>query len=147
MDLREHVGDYRSKEFPDSYEDPNGCHWDSASEMLVNSDALLRFCSCGMQTEFAYILGGLELLGDKCPDVPRMSPEFEAWWVAHKARESAHFGNDAAAEFFYKWLDREGLAEHGGSVPGWLTKDGERLLALMREADADDATPREVPHA
>ena len=31
------------------------------------------------------------------------------------------------------WCDAQGLTEHGGCVPGWLSKKGEKVLADLRE--------------
>lgn len=43
------------------------------------------------------------------------------------------FGSDGEMYFFWYWADNEGLTEHGGSVPGWLTERGEVLLRQLDE--------------
>lgn len=135
--IRDRLDDYRSAEFPDDYICPNDCNWDTARDMLLMSDAILGLCGCGMDGDFDYVMGGLELLAEKAPSGPLGMASYEAhskWYDDFCERRTAHFGSDISAQFFFKWADREGLAEHGTSVPGWLTDTGKRLLALMREA-------------
>lgn len=96
----------------------------------------LNFCHCGMpENNLLYILGGLEIIDEKRPDD---RTQFDAWWDAHTKREAAHFGNQSSAYFFYYWADKEGLTEHGGSVPGWLSDEGVALLTKLREWKATD---------
>lgn len=139
MDLRLRIEAYRDDpESPDYYV-ANGCHWDDPAAMLVEAESILNFCGCGLGTDFDYIMGGLAFInqdGDKAPKWPQERDAYDAWWFRRQDKEIAHFGNEAAAQFFYKWADQQGLAEHGGSVPGWLTEDGKKLLSLMRQADA-----------
>ena len=135
--IRDRLDDYRSDEFPGDYICPNECNWTSAREMLVVSDAIIGLCGCGIDGDFDYIMRGLELLDERCPnnDVGEAAyAERRKWYDGLRERRVAHFGSDISAQFFFKWADREGLAEHGSSVPGWLTDAGRRLLSLMREA-------------
>ena len=125
--------DYESEDSPGFYGCPNELHWDSAEDMLLCSDSFIGFCGCGLWTDFDYILGGLELIDDMRAD---QDVPFDEWYPKIVARRLAHFGSEAAAQFFFKWLDTKGYAEHGGSVPGWLTDGGLELLGLMREAKA-----------
>lgn len=37
------------------------------------------------------------------------------------------------------WLDNKGYTEHGGSVPGWLTEEGWKLLEDLEELMAEAA--------
>lgn len=140
MDLRDSIEAYKDDEdFPADYV-ANGRHWDDPAAMLVEAESILNFCGCGMGTDFYYIMGGLEILEakdrPKFMDGPGYMEAMGFWLDENRARERSHFGNEASAQFFYKWADQQGLAEHGGSVPGWLTKDGKKLLSLMRRADA-----------
>lgn len=85
----------------------------------------LGFCGCGDPvSNLRYVLGGLRLLDDLRRKVWAKEETYADWW----ARCQAHFGNERATYFFWYWLDKEHLSEHGGAVPGWLTESGERLL-------------------
>jgi len=35
--------------------------------------------------------------------------------------------------FMWYWFDKEELTEHGGSVPGWLTKKGLGMLNKLNK--------------
>lgn len=96
---------------------------------------MLKFCACGRPEEnLTYILGGLELIAEERPD----DIDHSMWFVGHEERARKHFGNQEAEYFFYYWADSEGYIEHGGGVPGWLTHEGENLLALLREWQGRD---------
>ena len=112
------------------YEDSDGC-WHEDVESFLQS-GILGFCGCGMpEDNLLYVLRGLELIDEKRPDVGG-----NAWYVGHRARLTEHFKTSGAEYFFFYWCDKQGFTEHGGSVPGWLTPDGDTLLALLREWQA-----------
>lgn len=108
-----------------NWTDPSGCSWDGRESALASG--LLGFCGCGQpDAALRYVLGGLDLIAEKINwDDPKSLPD-------HRARERAHFGSDGAAYFFWYWATNEDLAEHGGSVPGWLTQRGEQIRADIR---------------
>jgi hypothetical protein len=92
----------------------------------------LGFCACGApELSAAYIRDGLTLIDH--PPAPEGREAFEAWYKVHKAACDLHFKSSGAEYFFYYWFDKEGLTEHGGSVPGWLLPKGEDLLRQLRE--------------
>ena len=97
---------------------------------------LFDCCGCGMPEEnLEYILGGLELIADRGPELHGPSADQEAWdkwWAQHRDWVVQHHGSMKAAYFFYYWADNLNLTEHGGSVPGWLTEKGNIVLELLR---------------
>lgn len=107
----------------------DGCFHDSHEGLL--QAGILGFCCCGAPEEsLLYVLRGLELIDEKSPG---LDGDFDAWWGGHKARLDTHFKTEGAMYFFWYWADKEGFSEHGGSVPGGLTKKGENFLSLLRE--------------
>jgi hypothetical protein len=87
---------------------------------------VLGFCACGRPEDaHRFILEGLRYV-DRPYDKERWRERFDA--------EEARFGSSGAMYFFWYWLDAEGLTEHGGGVPGWLTERGKDLLALLEAA-------------
>ena len=112
-----------------------GCNYQSAEELI--QCGMLGFCGCGIPDEnLRYVLGGLELINE----TPQGGRDFSAWLADNKRRALDHFGGERARYFFYYWADKEELAEHGGSVPGWLTEKGERLLYALRAWDRLDSS-------
>lgn len=114
---------------------------------MVLQCGFLNFCGCGRpHTSLAYIMKGLELIGEKNPHERSTSEArelAEAWYNAHRERLKAHFLTEGAEYFFYYWASEEGLTEHGGSVPGWLTDYGKETLEQLRkwyEEDFEDDT-------
>lgn len=106
------------------YIDEGGVSWSSLESYLQGS--VLGFCCCG---------------------VPDYSLEvvFKALFYLNEYRENRvdyntfnkncneYFGNDKIKYFVWYTIDEMGLTEHGGSVPGWLTKKGKNLLLDLEE--------------
>lgn len=114
----------------DWYEDENGEFHEFAEDLL--QVGILGFCCCGRPFEsLSYIRSGLELIDEKHVG------DFNLWWDGHKKRLDEHFKTDAAMYFFYYWCDKEGLTEHGGGVPGWLTENGSALLSLLQDFESE----------
>jgi hypothetical protein len=104
------------------------CHYEDAGELI--HIGILEFCGCGNSTDnLRYIMRGLELIAEKCLDMGN----WNAWYDEHKKRVDNHFSVDEAAYFFWYWADQEGLTDHGGAVPGWLTGKGKDVLSMLRE--------------
>jgi hypothetical protein len=109
------------------YKDPEGCWHEDATSLL--QAGLLRFCGCGRaEDNLRYILRGLEMVATYATGTPDYSE-----------RSCEVFGASEAEYFFYYWADKEGLTEHGGTVPGWLTEKGKTLLAMLREWSVEEA--------
>lgn len=110
--------------------------YDSLGDFIQS--AVLGFCNCGMPDDsLSFILGGLRLLNEKCGDSDDRK-NWNNWYSAHRERCTEHFKTGEAEYFFYYWADKEGLTEHGGSVPGWLDSSGEKLLELLELWDKEE---------
>ena len=95
-----------------------GCAYGDPTDLIQGG--LLGMCCCGNpEANLQYVLGGLELLVD--------------FGYHNDELVLAHFGAQEAANFFWYWVTEKDFAEHGGSVPGWLTPEGWELLELLRE--------------
>lgn len=65
--------------------------------------------------------------------------QMEKRHAKEREAEQSLFGSDGAAYFMYYWMDKEGLTDHGGSVPGWLSTRGRSVLhELDRIMEVDD---------
>lgn len=82
---------------------------------------LFGFCGCGDPTAtFRLVAPALRALANS-----------QLTWQERDA--ATHADGDVRYLLWYV-LDRAGLTEHGGSVPGWLTDKGKQVLAdLERE--------------
>jgi hypothetical protein len=130
--LRERLEHYAKD---DGYMTADECFYESATSLLQLG--LLGFCACGRPEEnLGYVLDGMEVLFESRPSMSEGREAWDAWYRPWRDRVSAHFKTSEAEYFFAYWLDHEGYADHGGSVPGWLTGEGEKLLGLLREWDA-----------
>lgn len=115
----------------DAYE-KDGVDYGDLEELV--GTGFLKLCGCGNSgIAMQYVLDGLELIDETSPDPSSNQEAWSVWWKAHEARVMAHFKSDGARYFFWYWADNEGLTEHGGSVPGWLSDKGRELLTALRE--------------
>ncbi len=113
------------------YTVPDGCSSPDVTSFVQGE--ILGFCCCGSPEEnISLILEGLRIIDDKYPD-GLSAEEYKEWWKEREKDVLENFGSDVSAYFFYYWADKEELTEHGGSVPGWLTSKGEKLLSLLSE--------------
>lgn len=111
-------------------EDPEGLHYNNSEDAMMVG--VLGFCGCGMpEATMVFIAEGLRLLHQRLNEPPT---EYKEW----DARVTSHFGSCGARYFFWFWCDKEGLTEHGGSVPGWLTGRGVTILAELDEIIASE---------
>jgi len=97
------------------------CDWEDLVDYIQTG--LFEFCGCGNpERNLEYIMNGLsyinEFIGGELDELTKMGIEI--------------FGNDESKYFFFYWADKEELTDHGNSVPGWLTKKGEELLAALQ---------------
>ncbi len=97
----------------------------------------LGFCGCGQpENALRYVLAGLKVVGMRGPtDMTAHSNWFQE---VKYPTQKAQFVSAGAEYFFYYWASSKGLTEHGGSVPGWLTPDGEQLIKDIEQALAGD---------
>lgn len=125
----------------DGHYELNGAPYDDAESLI--QCGILGFCGCGSPKEnLAYIFLGLEIIHSLSEYDPSVSGDFTKWFSIHKSITESHFKRSESEYFFYYWCNKEGLTEHGGSVPGWLTDKGKELLGLLRSwINLGDAAP------
>jgi hypothetical protein len=112
--------------------DSDGCGYENLEQFITTG--VLGFCDCGSpEAALAYIKTGLELINYPCPEDIDPKEGWRIWYAAHRERCYAHFKSQGAEYLFYYFCDFHGLTEHGGSVPGWLTDKGKKLLELIEK--------------
>lgn len=110
------------------YYDQNECYYEDAESFISNG--ILGFCGCGMpDAALEYVRKALQIVDDLKQLVWKKKITYEQW----EERKKEVFVNDGAEYFMWYFLDNKKLTEHGGSVPGWLTKKGIELLADLTE--------------
>ncbi len=110
--------------------DSDGVSYDDLTQFITTG--VLGFCGCGMPEQVVdYVKTGLELINEKSPENCNPREEWDNWYEGHRERCDKHFKTQGAEYLFYYFCDFHGLTEHGGSVPGWLTRKGEDLLELI----------------
>ncbi len=107
----------------------NGLEYETAVEFILESPALFNFCGCGSPED------ALEFLRQSLAHVKMRSDE-AITFEAITQDELSVFGSQGCAYFMYYVLDKAGLTDHGGCVPGWITKEGEELLEDLEELKA-----------
>jgi hypothetical protein len=123
-----HIDKYKKA---DGYEDEDGCFYESALDLYQSH--FFGFCGCGCNDDnIRYIRDGLQFI-ESLIHGPDDREKRDKWWVAMEMEGEEVFGNQQAKYFFYYWADKEGLTEHGGSVPGWLTEKGKMVLQDLNE--------------
>ncbi len=110
-----------------TYVDKDGCHNDNLYEAL---GTVLGICGCGDPSDTINLVGeSLQIISD--------NSDGETWEVYNR-RMKALLGNERSFLLMLYFLDKEGLAEHGGSVFGcWLTSKGHSFLAAQKQASQD----------
>lgn len=102
--------------------------FDSVDQLIHNG--FFDFCCCGMpdaSLRFIWeVLYSLDYIW-QAKEMPQ--EEWSSRWKAWEEKQK----DVNAVYFLYYWLDNEGFTEHGGSVPGWLTSDGEDLLYSLNK--------------
>ena len=118
-------------ERPDGgYAGDDGCDYETAEDLL--QCGLLGFCGCGDPVgNLLFVKSGLAHINKRQPH----GMDFSRWYKARIAEGREIFGNEQSRYFFFYWCDKEGLTEHGGCVPGWLTNKGKELLEDLVEID------------
>ena len=108
-----------------TYIDDTGCHYENAEDFYQTS--VFGFCGCGRpEDNLQFILDGLKHI---------LSSDREDYdtWLQDGLRI---FGNEESRQFFFYWADKQGLTEHGGAIPGWLTEEGEAVMSDLMEITA-----------
>ena len=100
-----------------------------------------KFCACGNpEIVLGHLRDAMRALKDQS-DYSHSRPAF-GWTPEDQAKSNEtnrKVGRDCEPLYYLTGylLDAGGLTEHGGSVPGWLTPEGEALLAFL------EGTPEE----
>ena len=120
----------------EGFRDKTGTWYPDAISAL---GGLLGFCGCGQpEAALRYVRDALRLVALESPDD---SPTWDNWYdTVYLPAVRAVFKENIGAEYlmWYLLTDKE-LLEHGGSVPGWLTDLGERVLADLNTLNLEDA--------
>lgn len=107
-----------SESFPYHY---NGCDFQDMEGVIAD---ILGFCGCGMPgITIRYVGDALDLLNRR----GNITNSYDEW----SSKRDEIFPSEKEAYFMWYYLDRMGFAEHGSSVPGWITKKGEDVLMLI----------------
>ncbi len=126
-----------------TYAKPDGAEYDTAAEFIQNE--LFGFCGCGSPDDnLRYMRDGLGLL-EALSACGNTETTWSADYAAWTARVKELFGNDQSTYFFWYFLDKLELSEHGGAVPGWLTEAGKDMLADLRELKLDGEEVAQEP--
>lgn len=105
-----------------TYEAPGGAWYESPEQYLFLE--IMGGCGCGLSDEIA----------EKAYEV------FKHFGTPHAERNVKFFTEDESMvlETLAHWLNSKDLIEHGGSVYGsWLTKKGEELVKILKEAKGE----------
>lgn len=114
-----------------TYKDSEGCSHDNAEDFLCS---ILGFCGCGQpEAALEHVRQSLRIIHDLKEKVWEKTETYDSW----NARMRALMHTNGIEYFTYFFLDDKGFLEHGGSVPGWLTPEGEDMLADLDEWAAD----------
>ena|SRR3990167_4800414 len=113
------------KAFGTEWTDETGCFWDNPRDYLHGHT--LGFCCCGdPESADEYLREVLAAINSEYDE--------QRW----KGIERATGADEGQRYFVFYILDKLELAEHGGSVPGWLTEKGKVLLSDLEILKAID---------
>ena len=103
----------------------------------------LGMCGCGRpEGAMKYILGAMLLLWDSqrksdllLTPSGGVTPEWEAHFEEYRKNVNEYFHsegeNDGIEYHMWYYLDDNGLTDHGGSVPGWLSEHGKEVMKRL----------------
>ncbi len=116
------------------YLDQEGISYFDIADFILTG--CFDFCACGSPMEaIKFIKEGLEYIDWRSQEIKAYSGEqYKEAWARIKEQEGVKFASLGGATFFYYWATNENLIEHGGSVPGWLTPKGEKVINLCKAA-------------
>lgn len=126
--------------FMDKYKKSDGVYEIDGIIYDTIEDALMMgvfgFCGCGMPLHtLAYIRDELEII--KRHTEWLMENHHIAKDIPSPMENNDKEENLGRSYFIWYWFDKMGYTNHGGSVPGWLTDEGESLLECLKELDLD----------
>ena len=107
----------------------DGDEYDNLIDYLQSG--IFEFCGCGNAvSSLSFIRDGLSHIAWRSEYYAQKNSDYSVV----RAKENEVFSNENIAYFFHYWADKQELTEHGGSVPGWLTKEGHSMLAVLNYA-------------
>lgn len=107
--------------------DSEGTYWQDGLESFIQGK-VFGFCCCGNpELMIEYVLEAMELLEWHSNTEPH--PSYEEY----KKRLDIIFADRRTEILMWYWLDSKEWTEHGGGVPGWLTPEGYKVMALLRK--------------
>jgi hypothetical protein len=115
------------------YAASSGVEYDSPVGYIIEHE--FGWCGCGRPFEAAmHVRSILALIASLHSDKEGQEwrEHYQRWTEAEKSL-FPHEGSNTVA---YYVMDRAGLTEHGGSVPGWLTARGHEMLKDLDEIAA-----------
>ncbi len=127
-----HIDDFKKDEF---WVNPaTDASYDSREAFII--EGMFGFCGCGSPSDaLQYIhdtLRSIKALRDG-DDLKR--EKWDRFYTNWKTESRKLHGSTGAEYFIYYVFDQMELIEHGGSVPGWLTEEGQALLDDLDEMD------------
>lgn len=124
-----HIDKYKTAS--GEYVGPDDCSWENATDFLHGY--VLDFCCCGSPEDaLSFVRDALRSVANLKEKVWAKTQAYADW-----SQETDAKLGEAGAWFMFYFLDSKRLTEHGGSVPGWLTPEGERLLEDLDELLGD----------
>lgn len=114
-----HIDKYKKE---DGYYGPDDCFSETAMNFMQGQ--ILDFCCCGRPED------SLLFMRDVLAHIDGRNRKTWDEWNADGAKL---FATDGAMYFTFYVLDKKGLTEHGGSVPGWLTPKGREIMEDITE--------------
>lgn len=120
--------DELKKDDAGSYLDSEGVSHDSLVGYLCLK---LGFCGCGSpESALEYVRDGMRVIKDRS----------DSEYSDESSRAVYEWGGSNGERYFFWYRITElDLAEHGGSVPGWLTDKGRDFLDAIDRALAEEA--------
>lgn len=101
----------------------NGATFDDFDHFLI--EGLMGFCGCGCPEQVInHVHDGLRHVSRLKQEVWEKKMTMGQWQEAGQKI----FLNEGSEYLLYYVLDKAGLTEHGGAVPGWLSDLGEDVL-------------------
>jgi hypothetical protein len=95
--------------------------------------SILDFCCCGCaEDNLKYVRDVLEYI-DWIMKQPKGFDKWDGIYAEWIEKGKVLFSNEGAKYFAFYVMHTKGLTEHGGSVPGWLTVEGDELLRDLNE--------------
>jgi hypothetical protein len=129
-----HIDKFKKR---DGYYDDEGCFYENAIDFM--QVGVFGFCGCGSPKDnLIYIRDSMRLLRDFCfAEHDEKAEKYDAFYNRYRAAVDAHFVSRGAEEFMWYWLSKCSYTIHGSSVPGFLSKLGEKILEDLEEITKD----------